>query len=102
MAKAKRLLWLCLHLGIWSAKLYSIVVFPSIIAKKVINKYFKNELLNYDNMNDSSIFDLGYLKKGKKKLEQAWRKESFCPDDLSYISLKNATLLSSKDGIMVN
>ncbi len=37
-------------------------------------------------MNDSSIFDLGYLKKGKKKLEQAWRKESFCPDDLSYIS----------------
>lgn len=47
-------------------------------------------------MNDSSIFDLGYLKKGKKKLEQAWRKESFCPDDLSYISLKNATLLSSK------
>lgn len=41
MAKAKRLLWLCLHLGIWSAKLYSIVVFPSMIAKKVLNKYLR-------------------------------------------------------------
>ena len=38
MAKAKRLLWLCVHCGIWSAKFYSLVVFPRVIAIKIYNR----------------------------------------------------------------
>ena len=38
MAKARRLLWLCVHCGIWSAKFYSLVVFPRVIAIKIYNR----------------------------------------------------------------
>ena len=38
MAKARRLLWLCVHCGVWSAKLYSLLVFPRVLAKKVYNR----------------------------------------------------------------
>ena len=38
MAKARRLLWLCIHCGVWSAKLYSLLVFPRVLAKKVYNR----------------------------------------------------------------
>lgn len=38
MAKARRLLWLCVHCGVWSAKLYSLLVFPRVFALKVYNR----------------------------------------------------------------
>lgn len=41
MSKANRLIWLCEHLGIWSAKLYCNITMPWDFTKRLYNKFLK-------------------------------------------------------------